>query len=147
VNIDIREATEADLPSILDLYAQPEIDDGAVLNAEAAENLFRRIKSYPSYCLYVACSEQQIVGSFALLIMDNLGHMGAPSGIIEDVVVDPARHRNGIGTAMMRYAMDKCRSDGCYKVVLSANSKRQNAHLFYESLGFYRHGYSYVVDL
>ena len=29
----------------------------------------------------------EIVGTFALLIMDNLAHLGAPSGVVEDVVV------------------------------------------------------------
>ena len=36
---------------------------------------------------------------------------------------------------------------GCYKVVLSSSDKRDNAHEFYQSLGFEQHGYSFVVDL
>ena len=48
-----------------------------------------------------------IVGSFALLIMDNLGHLGAPSAIVEDVVVDPALHGCGIGRQMMEFALTK----------------------------------------
>jgi hypothetical protein len=69
MTVTIREAGIADLPAILALYAQPEIDDGAVLSAEEA------------------------------------------------------------------------------KAALSANAKRQRAYAFYESLGFQRHGYSFLVDL
>lgn len=147
MHLDIRVATEADLPGILRLYAQPQIDDGQVLPLEEAARLFHRFASYPWYRLHVACLGDDIVGSFALLVMDNLGHLGAPSGVVEDVVVDPARHRMGIGAAMMRHAMAECRRLGCYKLSLSTNLKRHEAHAFYESLGFVRHGYSYVMSL
>jgi predicted GNAT family acetyltransferase len=37
------------------------------------------------------------------------------------------------------------REAGCYKMALSSNVKRAAAHAFYESLGFERHGYSFVI--
>ena len=46
---------------------------------------------------------------------------------------------------MMRFALDRCRAKGCYKLALSSNAKRERAHAFYESLGFERHGYSFRV--
>jgi GNAT superfamily N-acetyltransferase len=143
--LTIREATRADLPGVLALYAQPDLDNGRVLPLQEAESLFARFAQYPDYKLYVAEQDRQIVGTFALLIMDNLGHLGAPSAIIEDVVVDPALHGHGIGQAMMRFAMAKAREKNCYKLVLSSNAKRERAHAFYEQLGFERHGYSFRV--
>ena len=109
--------------------------------------LFERFGRYPDYTLYVAEQERAIVGTFALLVMDNLGHLGAPSGIVEDVVVAPDRQSSGIGRAMMHFAMERCREKRCYKLVLSSNAKRTRAHAFYESLGFERHGYSFRVNL
>ncbi len=141
--LHIRAAQRADLPGVLALYAQPELDDGAVLPLEEAAHVFARFARYPDYTLYVAEHDKQIVGSFALLIMDNLGHLGAPSAIVEDVVVDPALHGGGIGKAMMRFAADVARDKSCYKLVLSSNAKREAAHKFYEGLGFERHGYSF----
>jgi hypothetical protein len=47
----------------------------------------------------------------------------------------------------MEYAMQKCKELGCYKLSLSSNVKRENAHKFYESLGFIKYGYSFVVDI
>jgi len=145
--IDVRPATAADLPAVLALYAQPDLDDGKVLPLPEAESLHARFAAYPDYTLYVAEQGRAIVGSFALLVMDNLGHLGAPSGIVEDVVVDPARHSQGIGHAMMRFAVERCREKRCYKLMLSSNAKRGHAHAFYEGLGFERHGYSFRVDL
>ena len=147
LNPHIRPAVKADLPAVLQLYAQPEFDNGSVLSLAQAEALFERMQGYPDYHLYVAEMDGQIVGAFALLIMDNLGHLGAPSGVVEDVAVDPACQGQGIGTAMMRWAIDYCRNKGCYKLALSSNLKRGRTHAFYESLGFERHGYSFLMAL
>lgn len=143
--LTIREAERADLPGVLALYAQPDLDDGVVLPLHDAERIFARFARYPDYTLYVAEQDGRIVGSFALLIMDNLGHLGAPSAIVEDVVVGPVMHGRGIGRAMMRFAVERAREKRCYKLVLSSNAKRERAHAFYESLGFERHGYSFRI--
>jgi len=142
----IRPATKADLPGILRLYGQPDLDEGAVLPIAEAQRIFDRFARYPDYVLHVAELEGRIVGTFALLIMDNLAHLGAPSGIVEDVAVDPAHQGQGVGRAMMAHAVSICRSKGCYKMALSSNLKREKAHAFYDSLGFERHGYSFRID-
>ncbi len=59
--------------------------------ARGGAGAVRRFARYPDYVLYVAEHEAMVVGTFALLVMDNLGHMGAPSAIVEDVVVDPGQ--------------------------------------------------------
>jgi GNAT superfamily N-acetyltransferase len=144
--IAIRPAQRPDLPVEPALYAQPDLDDGKMLPIAEAEHLYARFARYPDYTLYVAVLEGRVVGSFALLIMDNLGHLGAPSAIVEDVVVDPALHGEGVGQAMMRFALAEAGKKRCYKLVLSSNAKRERAHRFYESLGFERHGYSFRIS-
>ena len=141
----IREAREEDLPGVLALYAQPGLDDGQTLSVEAARLHYRRFKQYPNYRLFVAELNGEIVGTFALLIMDNLAHLGAPSGIVEDVVVARQHQGQGVGRRMMGVALENCRQSGCYKMALSSNLKREAAHAFYESLGFEKHGYSFRV--
>lgn len=143
----IRPANVADLPGILTLYAQPDMDDGDVLPLEEAEVIFARMCRYPDYTLIVAVDERGIAGSLALLIMDNLAHRGARSAIVEDVVVAPNRHGLGVGTSLMRDAMARATMKHCYKLVLSSNAKRVRAHEFYDKLGFRRHGISFWIDL
>jgi GNAT superfamily N-acetyltransferase len=145
-SLTCRAASKADLPDVLRLYAQPDLDDGNVLSVAEAERIFDRMTSYPDYQLYVAVTDGKVVGTFALLVMDNLGHLGAPSGVIEDVAVDPTRQGMGIGKVMVGHAISLCREKGCYKVVLSSNFKRERAHAFYESLNFERHGYSFRIS-
>jgi ribosomal protein S18 acetylase RimI-like enzyme len=143
----IRPATAADLPAVLALYGQPDMDDGNVLSIPDAERLFARFATYPDYTLYVAEDGPRIVGTFALLVMDNLGHLGAPSAVVEDVMVAPDQQGNGVGQRMMGFAIDRARQKGCYKLTLSSNLKRERAHAFYDKLGFERHGYSFRIDL
>ena len=143
----IREATAVDLPAVLSLYSQPEIDDGNVLDLETAEAILLRMRSYPSYRLFVAYSGDRIVGTYTLVILDNLAHKGARSALVEAVVVLAERHWQGIGKAMMNHAMALCRESKCYKLALSSNLTREPAHKFYEGLGFKQHGFSFLVDL
>jgi GNAT superfamily N-acetyltransferase len=142
-----RTASKSDLSEILRLYAQPDLDDGQILSLYEAEHIFERMASYPHYKIYVAVCDDRIIGTFALLIMDNLAHLGAPSAVIEDVAVDPKWQGRGVGKKMMQYALEIARKAGCYKAALSSNLKRERAHAFYESLGFERHGYSYRIRL
>jgi GNAT superfamily N-acetyltransferase len=143
---EMRAAVEADLPRVLELYAQPALDDGKRLALDDARRLHARFAAYPDYKLYVACIDGRVVGTYALLIMDNLAHCGTPSGIVEDVAVDPAVQGQGIGRLMMEDARARCARAGCYKLVLSSNLRREQAHRFYENLGFERHGYSFRVQ-
>lgn len=143
----IRPGHITDLPQVLAVYHQSGLEHGPILTLADAETWFATMQQYPRYTLWVACLAEQIVGTFALLIMDNLVHHGSPSGIVEAVGVAPERQGQGIGRQMMEFAIAQCRIAGCYKLTISTNLRRKEAHAFYESLGFTKHGYSYRVDL
>ncbi len=145
--LTIRAAGEADVPAVMMLIAQPEMDAGAVLAPDAALAQFRKLATYPNYRIFVAERDGEVVGSYALLIMDNLGHMGAPSAIAEQVLVAPSEQGRGVGRRMMHHAYGEARAAGCYKLVLSSNMKRERAHAFYDGLGFTRHGFSFRLDI
>jgi GNAT superfamily N-acetyltransferase len=146
MKIILREADEGDLPDILSLYGQLGQDDGSVLSLDAASCIYARMKTYPDYSIHVAQNESGIIGTFALLIMDNLGHFGTPSAVLEDVVVAEGLRGQGIGKRMMDYANNLCRQKGCYKMTFSSNINRGVAHHFYETLGYRKHGYSFYVS-
>lgn len=143
----IREAAEDDLPAILRAYTEAGIGGGESLTIDEARELFGRLRNYPSYRVFVAEVHGEIAGTYALIILDNLAKRGARAGIVEDVAVVPEHQRRGVGHAMMAHAREECRLAGCYKVTLSSGLPRESAHRFYESLGFERHGYSYLIRL
>jgi len=145
----VRRAEQADLPAILALYAQPGMNGGEAISLDAAAGIWRRMAAYPDYGLYVATADGDgaVVGTFALLVMDNLAHGGAPSAIVEDLCVDERYRGRWIGRAMMTYAINRAREAGSYKLTLSSNLARAGAHAFYRALGFEQHGVSFHVRL
>jgi GNAT superfamily N-acetyltransferase len=145
--LTVRIAQENDLPGILEVYQS--LEDGDIWNVDlaTAKKKFARINCYPNYAVYIAERDGEIVGTFELLIMDNLAHSGKPSAIVEDVAVKKTFHGSGVGKAMMLEAMEISKKAGCYKMMLSSNLKRERTHRFYESLGFAVHGYSFFVEL
>ena len=147
MEVRIREATVSDIQKVLSVYASAGIDNANEGKLPVAEKTFEKMGLYPSYKVYVAESDNEVIGTFELLVMDNLAHGGAPSGVVEDVAVVPSVQGQGVGKAMMQFAMDECRRQRCYKMALSANAIRTGAHRFYELLGFKQHGVSFVVEL
>lgn len=146
-NVDIKEiSSEDELKEVLELLK--ELDESADIPLEKAESIWRAMASYPYYRIYAAYDEDNnIIGTFTLLICENLGHGGKPFAIVENVVVGPGRRGQGIGKAMMRKAARLAGEKGCYKLMLSSDIKREDAHRFYESIGFKRHGISYRIDI
>jgi ribosomal protein S18 acetylase RimI-like enzyme len=77
--------------------------------------------------------EDPILGILCLIIYR------VPTGlrsIIEDVIVDESARRQGIGEALMRYAIDLAREAEADGVSLTSNPKREAANQLYQSMGF-----------
>lgn len=143
VDLAIRRAVPADLPVILSLLQElgPNEDP---LPLPRANEIFARM-SGANARVWIAERGGEAVGTYTLLVMENLCHGGTPSAIIESVVV--ASHARGgrIGERMMRHAMERSAEAGCYKLALSSNRRRLEAHRFYKRLGFEQHGVSLAI--
>ena len=142
----------ADLPAVTRLLAWMDTSAGDAqpapeMSIARAERIFREMARYPNYRCYLLMNGDEPVGTFTLLIFDALVHGGAREALIDGVVVAPVRRGQGYGGLMLKEAMRMARESGCYKLALSSNQKRVDAHRFYESLGFERHGVSFAIDL
>ena len=146
-NLTIREADERDIPAVLELYHDAGIYGDSGFTVEEAIAHFAFLKQYPYFRVFVALSDGVIAGTYELAILDNMAKRGKKSGVVEDVAVSPHHQGKGIGRAMMKHALEECRSANCYKMTLSSNLKREGAHRFYDSLDFARHGYSFQTEL
>ena len=146
MNLTIRLATIEDVPAILSIYAAA-LDNNQVLSVDKARKIFIQQSQYPDYHVFLAEIDNEVVGTFALLVMENMAHMGTPSAVVEDVGVLPGLQGKGIGKKMMEYALQYAKEKGCYKMSLSSNLRREQAHQFYESLGFKKHGFSFLMEL
>jgi GNAT superfamily N-acetyltransferase len=142
-----RFASREDLPALLALYAQLDGKGSTDFDIKSAQAIWERIESCPDHHVFVAILAGNIAGTWSQLIIDNLAHRGSPTSLVENVVVDATFRGLGIGKAMMHEAMRHARAKGCYKLALSSNLRRTDAHRFYDQLGFERHGISFLVEL
>ena len=146
----VRDATEDDLPRIIELLAQLSPDtpreDLRQPQAESYRAAFREIEADPRQRLLVVEAEGRVVGTAALIIVPNLSHQGRPYAIVENVVVDEQERGGGYGELLMRHAMEEARRAGCYKLALTSHKRRAEAHRFYERLGFQATHEGFRVD-
>ena len=135
-----RPATEADLPFIIGLI----VEDGVVAtNDDPADALhddyraaFAAIAADPNEEMIIAEFEGQPAGCFQLSYLPGLSRRGMWRGQIENVHVVAARRNLGLGSEMIRWAVERCRQRNCAMIQLTSNKKRLDAHRFYERLGF-----------
>jgi ribosomal protein S18 acetylase RimI-like enzyme len=95
-----------------------------------------QVVSSPASVLLVAKDPSQngeIVGALALVLFR------IPTGVrawIEDVVVDAAYRRQGIGTALIRAALEHARVADARTVDLTSRPSREAANQLYRQIGF-----------
>jgi GNAT superfamily N-acetyltransferase len=63
------------------------------------------------------------------------------------VVVDASARGAGYGELLLRYVIEEARRAGCYKLSLTSNKRRTDAHRFYQRLGFQATHEGYRVEL
>jgi GNAT superfamily N-acetyltransferase len=136
----IRRATEADLPRIVELLSQLSLGDDRDSPAEPLPEryraAFRQIEADSRQQLLVAEAGGRVVATASLGIIPNLSYRGRPWAFVEGLVVDSSARGKGYGETLLRYAIEEARGAGCYKVSLTSNKRRPEAHRFYQKMGF-----------
>ncbi len=135
----IRQATETDLARIVELLelgavpGTPPVEDRLDLGPYASA--LTEIEATGGAIL-VAQTGDQVVGVCQLIVFRHLQRGGGRCAEIESVHVHPDHRSSGIGGALVRDAVERARRLGCYRVQLTSNTVRADAHRFYERLGF-----------
>jgi GNAT superfamily N-acetyltransferase len=141
-NVLVRRATVDDLPVVVGLFA---LDDDGNREDSAPERELEpcyvealcAIDGDPNNAFLVAEDVSgRVVGTFQLTVIQYVAYRGGRVAQIENVLVSPDQRGQGIGEAMMRWAIDEARRRGCFRVQLTSNRRRTRAHAFYERLGF-----------
>jgi GNAT superfamily N-acetyltransferase len=146
--IVIRRARPADGPDFEKLYRQ--LHQGEYISPGAAnmKSAIERVSRNRHEKLLVATTGRHIVGTAHALVFRHLGRALRPVAIVENVVVDRNHRRAGVGKRLMAAAVAFARRNNCYKVALTTNRKRRDAHQFYERLGWRSThlGYTFPLD-
>ena len=130
----IRLCNNEDLPALYLLY---QLLHGGETDTTLEEMTlaFATLCAHPGCDVYVTEQDGRVVGTFVLYILPNMTRHGRPAAILENIVVDEAHRGQGIGRAMLEFARDLALARGCYKLSLTSNAKRADAHEFYRRCG------------
>jgi len=138
--VTFRSATRADLPDIVRMLADDELgsrrerlEDPLPESYYAA---FEQINRDPNHELIVAECDEEVIGTLHLMFLPSISFQGGLRAQVESVRVDKRFQSQGIGSQMMRWAMDRARQRGAHAVQLTTHNSRVDAHRFYERLGF-----------
>jgi GNAT superfamily N-acetyltransferase len=85
--------------------------------------------------ILVAKDAGQIIGMVNLLYTISTA-LGSRVAILEDMVVAPQNRGLGVGSALLKYALDFAKQKGCKRITLLTDNDNVAAHGFYQQHGF-----------
>jgi GNAT superfamily N-acetyltransferase len=140
MSLEMRRATTDDIHAIVrmlgdDFLGRQREDTSLPLNENYVQ-AFREIEADPNNELIVSELDGEIVGTLQLVITPSLSYKGSKRSMVESVRVDSKLRGQGIGRQMMLCAMERARERGCISMHLTSHNEREDAHRFYEKLGF-----------
>lgn len=134
----IRSARPEDVPRLVALLVQGSLVEGKEDpdRPERYEAALAAIHATPGNDVLVAEADGAVVGMCQLLMFRHLQSGGGRCAEIESMHVHPDVRSLGIGGKLLAAAVEVARKAGCYRVQLTSNAVRTDAHRFYVSHGF-----------
>ena len=137
----LRRARRDDLGALVALLAADALrandDSDAPERRAPYEAAFDAIDRDPAHTLVaVEDAAGDVVATMQLTMLPGLARGGATRMQVEAVRVAASARGHGLGSAMMRWAIEDARSRGAALVQLTSDARRDGAHRFYGRLGF-----------
>lgn len=139
-DLSIREARDDELDSVASLLVDAYAEYAARMSPDAWASFAQEIGNVRGRTLeadvIVAERQGRLVGSVTLFSH----HRGVASGTVgvRLLAVPPDERGTGVGRALMDYAIERARSEGQERVVLTVSQEMESARDLYEKLGFLR---------
>jgi GNAT superfamily N-acetyltransferase len=136
-DVVVRDATDQDVDRMVEMLEHGSLVEGKEDRRDLRPYVaaLSEINQRPGGVL-VAEVEGKVVGVCQLIVFRHFQSRGALCAEIESVHVHPDQRGHGIGHILMGAAIERARELGCYRVQLTSNLARADAHRFYEALGF-----------
>ena len=138
--VTFRVAEEQDLPVLVAMLAD---DFLGAQREDAREPLdpgyrsaLRAILADPNQEIIVAGRGAEVVAMLQVVYSASLSYRGSWRATLESVRTAAPHRGQGIGARLVEHAVERARARGCRLVQLTTNAAREDAHRFYERLGF-----------
>ena len=138
----IRDAELNDAPELAVLMCEL----GYETKRTEMETRLKLILSNPAYKTFVATMDGCVCGMIGTVTFPSYEHNDAGGRILALVTLIGTRRR-GIGRALIAAAEKDFAQKGIGRVALDTRLTREDAHRFYESLGYERNGWRFVKQL
>ncbi|WP_438447175.1 GNAT family N-acetyltransferase [Gorillibacterium sp. sgz5001074] len=132
--MEIRRIEEQDVTALGELYREL---TGEASDPHRMRDVYEVIRKDPQYYLIGAFdSRDGLVGSVMGIVCYDLVKACRPFMVVENVVVAASCRGRGIGKALMLELERIAASRGCSYAMLVSGIHRQEAHRFYDALGY-----------
>ena len=147
-NIEIRTASERDIPILLGLLydlgrPKPQVDT----DIDIFRNLIKKYFTDSDKKILVAVLDDiEIVGMVSIVFLARLNRSTLEMYIPELVVLE--KHQNqGIGKKLINSCIAFAKEKKCHRIRLESGNKRKDSHEFYKHLGFEQSALSFTKNL
>ena len=135
-----RVAKQEDLPAIVRMLSDDELGSQRERYEdplpESYYKAFEQIDRDANHELIVAERNGEVVGTLHLMFLPSLSFQGGLRAQVESVRVDGSQRGRGLGSEMMQWTIERARARGAHVIQLTTHRSREEAHRFYERLGF-----------
>jgi GNAT superfamily N-acetyltransferase len=141
MKLTVRHANSGDIPVLRRLLGQL---SGHEPSPQQVENRLALVAHSPTDSLYVCEQGGAVVGALGFRIRENLEEVSR-YGEISLLVVHEEARRQGDGRLMMEHTEKLAERGGCKGTwLVSGFGREEQAHRFYEELGYRSTGYRFV---
>lgn len=70
-----------------------------------------------------------------------------PYALFEDLCVIASERSKGVGNTILTEAIKLATERGCYKILATSRTEREEVHAWYMRKGFEKHGFEFRMDL
>ena len=138
--VHFRRARREDLSEIVRMLADDELGSQRERCEdplpESYYTSFEQINNDSNQQLIVAELDGKVIGTLHLMFLPSISYQGGLRAQVESVRVDRQYQNQGIGSEMMKWTIERAKERGAHMVQLTTHKSRQDAHRFYERLGF-----------
>lgn len=144
MDVIIRDSEIEDFNDVFLLFKQ--LWPNKELNYQDLKTVFNR--GIPSDNDKYICAEldNKVVGFCSFAIVNNFWQEGYIAYVYAMIVDDCCRN-SGIGRKILDKAVSIAKLNDCKKIELDSGFHRENAHMFYERIGFEKRGYLFSKDI
>jgi ribosomal protein S18 acetylase RimI-like enzyme len=138
----IRAVEERDAPELAELMTQL----GYPTSASEMASRLRAISGEKDFATFVAVEAGEVLGMIGISASYSYEHNDRNGRIIALIVRTDMRGR-GLGRELVAFAEDYLGRKNVGRIVLTSRFTREEAHKFYEALGYERTGWRFIKQL